>query len=66
MTAKVDGARLGKAAKFLMNEGLTAFLLYRKVLEIFLYNKNKMSTGTKRRCQLKLTVLGSQSGASPS
>ena len=45
----------------------SSFLLYRKVLETFLYNKkNKMSTRTRRKSQLKLTVLGSQSGASPS
>ncbi len=34
------------------------FLFNRKVLENSLLNKNKMSTGTRRKCQLKLTVLG--------
>lgn len=38
-------------------------------MSTFLYDKKRsarMSTRTRRRCQLALTVLGSQSGASPS
>ena len=50
--------------------GTWGFLSYRKVLgENFLYDKKRsawMSTRTIGICQLKLTVLGSQSGASPS
>ena len=49
---------------------ILAFLSYRKVLgENFLYDKKRsarMSTRTIGKYQLKLIVLGSQSGASPS
>ena len=42
------------------------FLFNRKVLETFLLNKNKMSTGTRRKSQLKQTVLGSTKQPGPS